>query len=139
MLATHLWIPESPVKSPARIDWGGAALLSAALLCLLTGVSYGPQWGWGSTRVLALFVAAAGLAIVWMRFEARAAEPMVDMRVMRERAVWTTNLTGLLVGLRDVRLLHPHPAARADARRGRATASPRRSPRRGCSCCRRRR
>ena len=52
MLATHLWIPESPVKSPARIDWGGAALLSATLLCLLIGVSYGPQWGWGSARVL---------------------------------------------------------------------------------------
>jgi EmrB/QacA subfamily drug resistance transporter len=98
MLATHLWIPESPVKSPARIDWGGAALLSATLLCLLMGVSYGPQWGWDSSRVLALFAAAAGLAVVWMRFEGRTAEPMVDMRVMRERAVWATNLTGLLVG-----------------------------------------
>jgi EmrB/QacA subfamily drug resistance transporter len=98
MLATHLWIPESPVKSPARIDWGGAALLSGALLCLLTGVSYGPQWGWDSARVLGLFAAAAVVAVVWVRFETRVAEPMVDMRVMRERAVWTTNLTGLLVG-----------------------------------------
>jgi EmrB/QacA subfamily drug resistance transporter len=98
MLATHLWIPESPVKSPARIDWGGAALLSAALLCLLTGVSYGPQWDWGSARVLGLFAAAAAVALVWVRYETRVAEPMVDMRVMRERAVWTTNLTGLLVG-----------------------------------------
>ena len=98
MLATHLWIPESPVKSPARIDWGGAGLLSATLLCLLMGVSYGPQWGWGSARVLGLFAAAAVLAVVWVRFEGRVREPMVDMRVMRQRAVWTTNLTGLLVG-----------------------------------------
>ena len=98
MLATHLFVPESPVKSPARIDWGGAALLSAALLCLLIGVSYGPQWGWSSVRVLGLFVAAVVLAAVWVRFERRVREPMVDMVVMRERAVWTTNLTGLLVG-----------------------------------------
>jgi EmrB/QacA subfamily drug resistance transporter len=98
MLATHLWIPESPVKSPARIDWGGAALLSATLLCLLMGVSYGPPWGWSSARVLGLFAAAAALAVVWVRFEGRVREPMVDMRVMRQRAVWTTNLTGLLVG-----------------------------------------
>jgi EmrB/QacA subfamily drug resistance transporter len=98
MLATHLFVPESPVKSPARIDWGGAGLLSAALLCLLTGVSYGPQWGWSSARVLALFAAAVAVAIVWARYETRVAEPMVDMRMMRERAVWTTNLTGLLVG-----------------------------------------
>ncbi|MEA2157104.1 MAG: hypothetical protein QOE11_3244 [Solirubrobacteraceae bacterium] len=98
MLATHLFVPESPVKSPARIDWGGAALLSAALLCLLTAVSYGPQWGWSSGRVLGLFVVAAALGGVWVRYETRVTEPMVDMRVMRERAVWTTNLTGLLVG-----------------------------------------
>jgi EmrB/QacA subfamily drug resistance transporter len=98
MLATHLWIPESPVKSPARIDWGGAGLLSATLLCLLMGVSYGPQWGWDSPRVLGLFAAAAVLAVVWVRFEGHVREPMVDMHVMRRRAVWTTNLTGLLVG-----------------------------------------
>lgn len=98
ILATHLFIPESPVKSPARIDWGGAVLLSLTLVSLLTGVSYGPQWGWGSGRVVALFLAAVVLAIVWSRYEARVAEPMVDMRMMRERAVWTTNLTGLLVG-----------------------------------------
>ncbi|MEA2194230.1 MAG: hypothetical protein QOG42_664 [Solirubrobacteraceae bacterium] len=98
MLATHLFVPESPVKSPARIDWGGAGLLSATLLCLLTGVSYGPQWDWGSARVLGLFAAAMALAIVWARYETRVAEPMVDMRMMRRRAVWTTNLTGLLVG-----------------------------------------
>jgi MFS family permease len=28
-IATHLYVPESPVKSPARVDLGGAALLSA--------------------------------------------------------------------------------------------------------------
>ncbi|MEA2191094.1 MAG: hypothetical protein QOI73_1215 [Solirubrobacteraceae bacterium] len=98
MLATHLFVPESPVKSPARIDWGGAILLSAALVCLLMGVSYGPRWGWGSAREVALFAAAAVFAVIWGRYEQRVREPMVDMRMMRERAVWTTNLTGLLVG-----------------------------------------
>ena len=98
MLATHLWIPESPVKSPARIDWGGAGLLSATLLCLLLGVSYGPQWGWESARVVGLIASALALGVAWVRYEGRIAAPMVDMRVMRRRAVWTTNLTGLLVG-----------------------------------------
>jgi EmrB/QacA subfamily drug resistance transporter len=98
MLATHLFIPESPVKSPARIDWSGALLLSATLVCLLVGVSYGPQWGWDSARVLGLFAAAAVLGTVWARYEQRVPDPMVDMRMMRRRAVWTTNLTGLLVG-----------------------------------------
>ena len=98
MLATHLFVPESPIKSPSRIDWGGASLLSATLVCLLVGVSYGPQWGWASARVLGLFAASAVLCVVWVRYEQGVRDPMVDIQMMRRRAVWTTNLTGLLVG-----------------------------------------
>jgi EmrB/QacA subfamily drug resistance transporter len=97
-VATYLFVPESPVKTPARIDWPGAALLSGALASLLLGVSEGNGWGWGSARVLGLFVAAVILLVVWVRFELRAEQPLVDIHVMRRRAVWTTNLTGLLVG-----------------------------------------
>jgi EmrB/QacA subfamily drug resistance transporter len=97
-IATHLFVPESPVKSPSRIDWGGAALLSAGLVALLVAVSEGNGWGWGSARVIGLFVAAAVLLAVWVAFEQRVREPLVDIRMMRERAVFTTNLTALLVG-----------------------------------------
>jgi EmrB/QacA subfamily drug resistance transporter len=98
LVATRLFVPESPVKTPARIDWSGAALLSAGLTCLLIGVSYGNDWGWGSLRVLALFLAAAVVLAAWTRFELTAPEPLVDMQMMRLRGVWTTNLTGLLIG-----------------------------------------
>ncbi len=97
-VATRLYVPESPVKTPARIDWAGAVLLSGALGTLLLGVSQGNDWGWTSVRVLGLFLAAAVLAAGLVRFELRVAEPLVDMRMLRERAVWTTNLTGLLLG-----------------------------------------
>jgi MFS family permease len=91
-------VPESPVKSPARIDWTGAGLLSLGLVSLLIGVSEGNSWGWGSTRVVGLFALAAIVLLVWVRWESRVAEPLVDMRMMRRRAVLTTNLTALLVG-----------------------------------------
>jgi MFS family permease len=47
-----------------------------------------------------LGLVAFGLAVLaaWMRFELRAPEPLVDMRMMRLRGVWTTNLTSLMVG-----------------------------------------
>ena len=48
VVATHLFVPESPVKTPARIDWGGAALMSAGLSRVLLAVSEGNGWGWGS-------------------------------------------------------------------------------------------
>lgn len=98
IVATHLFVPESPIKTPSRVDWGGAALLGGALVSLLLGVSNGNDWGWGSTRVLGLFAVAAIVAAIWARYETRVTDPLVDMRVMRERAVWTTNLTGLLIG-----------------------------------------
>jgi MFS family permease len=36
--------------------------------------------------------------VVWARYELHVAEPLVDMRMMRLRGVWTTNVTGLMVG-----------------------------------------
>ena len=98
VVATHLFVPESPVKSPAKIDWIGAGLLSAALVALLVGVSEGNNWGWGSAPVIGLFAAAVVLAVVWVRFELRVPQPLVDIAMMRKRAVLTTNLAGLLVG-----------------------------------------
>ncbi|MGH2943545.1 MAG: MFS transporter [Solirubrobacteraceae bacterium] len=98
IVATHLFVPESPVKTPARIDWGGAALMSGGLIAVLVAVSEGNAWGWDSARVLGLFAAAAVLLSVWTVFEQRAPQPLVDMNMMRGRAVFTTNLTGLLVG-----------------------------------------
>src|SRR3954451_14668075 len=50
IVATYLFVPESPVKSPARIDWVGAALLSAGLGGLLFGMSQANRWGWGSPK-----------------------------------------------------------------------------------------
>jgi EmrB/QacA subfamily drug resistance transporter len=98
VVATHLFVPESPVKSPAKIDWGGAALLSGGLVSLLVGVSEGNAWGWGSGRVLGLFAAAAVLIVIWVRYEGTVPQPLVDMRMMRERAVLFTNASGFLVG-----------------------------------------
>jgi EmrB/QacA subfamily drug resistance transporter len=97
-VATALFVPESPVKAKARIDVRAAFLLSAGLAALLLAISQSSSWGWGSARTLGL--AGAGLAILafWVWVELRARVPLVDMKVMRYRAVWTTNLVGLLLG-----------------------------------------
>jgi EmrB/QacA subfamily drug resistance transporter len=98
VVCTHLFVPESPVKTPAKIDWGGAALMSIGLSAVLLAVSQGNSWGWGSARVLGLLAAGAVVLVLWGRFELGVPQPLVDMRMMRLRGVWTTNVTALMVG-----------------------------------------
>jgi EmrB/QacA subfamily drug resistance transporter len=97
-IGTVFFVPESPVKAPGRVNWLGAALLSGWLICLLVAVSQGATWGWTDPRVVGLFAAAALLLVLWIRNEQRAAEPLVDMGMMRIRGVWTVNAAAFLIG-----------------------------------------
>jgi EmrB/QacA subfamily drug resistance transporter len=98
-VATHFLVPESPVRSPGRISWLPAILLSAWLVALLVALSEAPDWGWGSTKVVGLLIAAVVLAAGWVQSERRAATPLIDMNMMRLPAVWTNNLVALLIGV----------------------------------------
>ncbi len=98
IVATHFFVPESPVKSPARIDWTGTVLLSAGLVCLMLAVSEGARWGWGSAPIVGLFTGAVVILAIWVRFEQRVHQPLVDVDLLRLRSVWTVNLTGFLIG-----------------------------------------
>jgi MFS family permease len=91
-------VPESPIKVPGRVNWRGAALLSAWLVCLLIGISQAAAWGWGDVRVLGLIAAGLVLLVVWVRAESGSREPMVDMGMMRIRSVWTVNAAAFLIG-----------------------------------------
>src|SRR4051794_27690547 len=97
-VAAVLFVPESPVKTPGRVNVVGALLLSAWLVCLLLATSEGSTWGWTDARVLGLYAAGIVLLVAWVRNEFRAVEPLVDMRMMRLRGVWTVNAAAFLIG-----------------------------------------
>jgi MFS family permease len=96
--AALLFIPESPVRTPARLPLLPAVLLAIWLVALLLALSEGNQWGWTSPRILALFAAALMGTSAWIIVERRAPVPMIDMDMMRLRGVWTTNAVAGLVG-----------------------------------------
>jgi len=98
-VCAFFFVPESPVRTPGRISWWGAVLLSGWLVALLVGVSEAPTWGWGSAKVLGLIALAVILGVAWVIVEYRSKEPLVDMRMMRVPAVWTNNLVALLLGV----------------------------------------
>jgi EmrB/QacA subfamily drug resistance transporter len=97
--ATWRFVPESPVRVQARVDFGGAALLGLALLSLLLAVSEGTAWGWSSARILGLFAGAVVVGALWVAWERRVEDPMVDLALMARRPVWTANLAAMAVGL----------------------------------------
>jgi EmrB/QacA subfamily drug resistance transporter len=98
LVLIYLFVPESPIKTPSRLDVPGAALLSGGLLSMLLALTEGERWGWGSGRIIGLFVAAAVLLTAWVRFELRTTDPMVDMKMMTRRPVLFANVTGMLAG-----------------------------------------
>jgi EmrB/QacA subfamily drug resistance transporter len=98
VVLVYLFVPESPIKTPSRVDFPGAALLSGGLVALLLALTEGERWGWDSGRILGLFAAGGILLVVWGLVELRVPEPMVDMRMLAARPVLFTNLTALVAG-----------------------------------------
>jgi EmrB/QacA subfamily drug resistance transporter len=97
-IATIFFVPESPVRSPGKVNWTGAALLSAWLVAILVAISEGSTWGWGDSRTIGLFVLGIVLLVAWIVVENRSPQPLVDMKMMRIRGVWTVNAAAFLVG-----------------------------------------
>jgi EmrB/QacA subfamily drug resistance transporter len=97
-VATLFFVPESPVRSPGRVNWTGAVLLSAWLVAVLVAISEGSTWGWDDVRTIGLLAIGIALLVAWVTVENRSSEPLVDMTMMRIRGVWTVNAAAFLVG-----------------------------------------
>jgi len=92
-------VPPSPPRERTRIDWVGAALLSTGLAAVLLGISKANAWGWDSGRTLGALLGGLAILALFVRVELHRAQPLVDMRVLGERPVLATNLTGFLMGM----------------------------------------
>jgi EmrB/QacA subfamily drug resistance transporter len=98
VVLVHRFVPESPIKTPSRVDVVGAILLSGGLIALLLALTEGETWGWTSGRILALGAASAVLLVAWGVAELKVADPMVDMRMLARREVLLTNVTAMIAG-----------------------------------------
>ncbi|MEV4561027.1 MFS transporter [Kitasatospora sp. NPDC049285] len=97
-LIAHRYIPESPHRTEGSVNWLSSVLLSGWLVALLLPISQAAKWGWGSVGVIGLLAVAVVLFALWAFTEARSRFPLIDLKVMRLPAVWTTNTAALLFG-----------------------------------------
>ncbi|OZD04469.1 MFS transporter [Rhodococcus sp. 06-235-1A] len=92
-------IPPSPQKRSTRIDVPGALLLALALSLVLILVSETALWTshpWAVGTLAAIAIVSAGM---WVRVELRSSAPLVDLRLLRHRAVVGANGAMFLGGI----------------------------------------
>jgi EmrB/QacA subfamily drug resistance transporter len=96
MVAGARVLTEVRESGGARPDAAGAVLLTGAVGTLVAAIVQGPAWGWGSTRVVALFAAAALLLAVFIWQSARHPAPIIEPELLRVRAFAAANVAGVL-------------------------------------------
>ncbi|MFE8948359.1 MFS transporter [Streptomyces sp. NPDC007856] len=99
LAATTVVLPPSPKRPAHRLDLLGAVLLGLGLAGLLFAITQAERWGWTSARLLALAAVSVLLLVWWAAHELRTPHPLVDVRLVRHRAVLAADLTAVLSGV----------------------------------------
>jgi predicted MFS family arabinose efflux permease len=98
---SKLYVPESLAASGGRMDWTGAAALSAALIFVNVGVARGGSQGWLSPITLALLSVAAACFVAFWFVEKGSHHPLISTAHLKSPQIWPIIATTLatLTGL----------------------------------------
>ncbi|MEM7323708.1 MAG: MFS transporter [Actinomycetota bacterium] len=77
----------SPVGDRREVgfDWGGAALSGLMVIILVLTINNPVGLPWGSPFILGGLIASAGLFAAWVRWELHTEQPMLELRLFRNR------------------------------------------------------
>ncbi|MGW5327392.1 MFS transporter [Streptomyces sp. NPDC004014] len=88
------------VKREVKVDWGGASLISAAVSLLLIWVTFaGDKYDWVSWQTYVMVGGSVVLGALFVLVEAKASEPIIPMRLFRNRTITLASLASLFVGV----------------------------------------
>lgn len=91
---------ESVERRRHRLDWGGTLTLSAGIALLLIAVTeVGANTGWGSPAFVGMLVLSAVMLFAFVRIEQRAAEPVIDLALIRRPLIGATLTLQVLAGV----------------------------------------
>lgn len=82
-----------------RFDGGGTSLFVGGMFLLLLALTFGGFSGWSSPEVIGELVAALVLLVLFVRFEARVGQPMLDLRLFKSRLLAFAYSSILLNGI----------------------------------------
>ena len=86
LIVLAITMPKPQHGQQHSVDWLGATALTAGLVPLLLALNWGgSEYAWTSVTVLALFAAALVMLGLFVWREFGASEPILDMRLFRDR------------------------------------------------------
>ncbi|GAA3500150.1 MFS transporter [Streptomyces prasinosporus] len=88
------------VRRKVKVDWAGAFFVTAAVCLLLVWVTFADdKYAWLSWQTYTMVGGALVLALVFVLVEARASEPIIPLRLFRNRTITLASLASLFVGI----------------------------------------
>ncbi|TRV80444.1 MFS transporter [Streptomyces sp. 130] len=88
------------VKRDVKVDWTGAFFISAAVSLLLLWVTFaGDKYDWMSWQTGVMLAGSVVLALLFVFTESRASEPIIPLRLFRNRTITLASLASLFVGI----------------------------------------
>ncbi|MET9258051.1 DHA2 family efflux MFS transporter permease subunit [Streptomyces sp. NPDC048182] len=96
-LAVSAWLPESKASEAKRFDVGGLVFSSVGLAAMTYGVIQGGEKGWGDITALAPLLGGLLAVVVFVLWEKRAAEPLVDLSLFRSARFTSGTMLGTVI------------------------------------------
>ncbi|MEU6766379.1 MFS transporter [Streptomyces sp. NPDC046853] len=88
------------VKRDVKVDWGGAFFITAAVCLLLVWVTFaGDKYDWMSWQTGAMVGGSVVLGLLFLLVESKASEPIIPLRLFRNRTITLASLASLFVGV----------------------------------------
>ncbi|MEO8263285.1 MAG: MDR family MFS transporter [Pseudolysinimonas sp.] len=98
MVLAFLHVPHH-AQSKVRIDWGGVATITLAIVPLLIALEFGRDWGWGSVTSLALYGLSAVGIVAFILVERRMGDDaLLPLKLFRSSTFSMATVLGVLVG-----------------------------------------
>jgi EmrB/QacA subfamily drug resistance transporter len=87
------------VRRDHAIDWVGAALLVGGVTSLLLGLVWGgTEYAWSSPTIRGLLAGFAACLAVFLWWESRTPEPILPLRLFRNRVFTVSTVLSLIIG-----------------------------------------
>ncbi|MFE1908042.1 MDR family MFS transporter [Streptomyces gardneri] len=88
------------VKRQVKVDWAGAFFISAAVSLLLVWVTFaGDKYDWMSWQTAVMVLGSIALGGIFVLVESKASEPIIPLRLFRNRTITLASLASLFVGV----------------------------------------